>query len=124
MAEAMLETIARLNTLAEKHGSDLILNMALTDGKTIVVTRYTSIEKSATLYYTQSSPMFPEAIVVASEPLDYRDTSWQTFPLNTMMVINERNELSMIPIPNPFLKDGHLPSARPVTLKISTPTEN
>jgi hypothetical protein len=41
-----------------------------------------------------------------------------------MMVINEHGEFSMIPVPNPFLRDGHLPSARPVTLKISTPTEN
>lgn len=124
MAEAMLETIARLNALAEKHGSDLILNMALTDGKTTVVTRYTTIEKSATLYYTQSSPMFPDAIVVASEPLDYRDVTWQSFPLNMMMVINDHREFSLMPIPNPFLKDGHLPVARPITLKISTPTEN
>ncbi|KER10538.1 MAG: hypothetical protein HY22_03965 [[Candidatus Thermochlorobacteriaceae] bacterium GBChlB] len=123
MSEALLETIARLNTLAATHGSDLILNLALTDGKTTVVTRYTTIDKSATLYYTSSSSMFPNALVVASEPLDYRDTSWQNFPLNEMMTINEHNEFSFSPIPNPFVKDGVFPQAKPVTLRINSPVD-
>ncbi|MDX2127431.1 MAG: class II glutamine amidotransferase [Chloroherpetonaceae bacterium] len=124
MSEAVLETFSRLNHLAQKHNADLILNIALTDGKTTIVTKYTTIDKAATLYYADRSPFFPEAVVVASEPLDRTDPSWKEFPMNTMMVIGENNEYSLTPIANPFVKDGEFPKAKPVTLKVSFPAED
>ncbi|MCS6988377.1 MAG: class II glutamine amidotransferase [Chloroherpetonaceae bacterium] len=121
MREATLELFERLNFLAKKHDSDLILNFGINDGKTTIATCYTNIDKAATLYFTHSSPFFPDAIVVASEPLDYRDPSWQKFPMNHLIEIDAQNQWRFAPIPNPFFKEGALPAAKPVTLKISTP---
>ncbi len=123
LREAVLELFERLNHLAKKHDNDLILNFGFTDGKTTIATCYTNIDKSATLYYTDKSPFFPEAIVIASEPLDYRDPSWQKFPINHLIEINAQNQYEFAAIPNPFFKEGALPAAKPVTLKISMPTE-
>lgn len=123
MREATLELFDRLNFLAKKHDSDLILNFGINDGKTTIATCYTNVDKAASLYFTHSSPYFPSAIVVASEPLDYRDNTWQKFPMNHLIEINAQNEFDFAPIPNPFFVEGALPAAKPVTLKVSTPTE-
>ncbi|MFN3346108.1 MAG: class II glutamine amidotransferase, partial [Chloroherpetonaceae bacterium] len=123
MREAVLELFERLNHLGKKHEADLILNFGFNDGITTIATCYTNIDKSATLYYTTSSPFFPDAIVVASEPLDYRDPSWKKFPVNHLIEISSASHFEFAPIPNPFFKEGALPAAKPVTLKISMPTE-
>ncbi|MBC8043232.1 MAG: class II glutamine amidotransferase [Rhizobacter sp.] len=121
MADAMLEVFARLNDLAMRHGSDLILNLALTDGHTTIATNYTTINKAATLYYTDSSPAFPDAVMVCSEPLDRSDDAWKKFPVNQMMIIHPDRMFEFIPIPNPFVKDGLFPHAQSSTLKIASP---
>jgi glutamine amidotransferase len=123
MREAFLETIDRLNFLAKKHESDLILNMSITDGKETLVTKYTSIDKVATLYFAENLSMFPNAVIAASEPLDHRDKAWQSFPVNHLMVINEKNEFTFESIPNPFVSNGVFPQPKPVTLKVSSPTD-
>lgn len=123
MREAVLELFERLNHLARKHDTDLILNLAINDGRTTIVTCYTNIDKAATLYYTDSSLFFPDAVSVASEPLDYRDTSWHKFPMNHLIEINAHHQYEFASIPNPFWKDGNVPAAKPITLKITMPLE-
>jgi ergothioneine biosynthesis protein EgtC len=123
MREAVLELFERLNHLARKHETDLILNFALNDGQTTIATCYTNIDKAATLYYTDSSSFFRDAVAVASEPLDYRDSSWQKFPMNHLIEINAHRQYEFVAIPNPFWKDGALPAAKPTTLKITMPIE-
>jgi glutamine amidotransferase len=123
MKDAVLELFSRLNSLAQKHNSDLILNLAFTDGRTTVATCYSNIDKQATLYYTDSSKSFPEAVLISSEPLDYNDKSWKKFPMNHLMEIDESAEYSFTEIPNPFYTNGVAPPAKPVTLRLTLPIE-
>jgi ergothioneine biosynthesis protein EgtC len=121
--EALLETFKHLNQLAMKHSCDLILNFIVSDGKETVVTKYTTVDKAGTLYFTTESPAFPNAIVVASEPLSYADKSWQPFPMNEMLVIDENHNHTFVTIPNPFIVGGKYPTAKPVTLQTAIPME-
>ena len=89
LIQAVHQTIITLNSIAKKHNTDLVLNMAFSDGLTTVVTRYTNIEKSASLYFSDSSEYFKSAVIVASERLNSDDESWKEFPLNQMLVIEE-----------------------------------
>lgn len=122
MPEVLLEVFSRLNSLAAKHDADLILNLAVTDGQTTAVSCYTTVDKAATLYFTHESPAFPGAVVVASEPLDRADKSWQKFPMNNLMVIEPDNAFDFLSIPNPFVKEGIYRAAQPMTIRTVVPT--
>jgi len=114
---AVEETFRRVNEIAFNFNTDLVLNMAFSDGKTTIVTKYTNIEKCASLYYTTSSEHFPNGIIVASEKFDSEDHSWKEFPMNQMLIIDADNRFSFKEIANPFLKDGVLNrQAKPSTL--------
>ena len=106
-----------VNEIGFHFNTDLVLNMAFSDGKTTIITKYTNIEKCASLYYTTSSEHFHSGIVVASEKFDSSDLSWKEFPMNQMLVIDSDNRYSFREISNPFMKDGILNrQAKPSTL--------
>ena len=117
LIQAVHQTIITLNSIAKKHNTDLVLNMAFSDGLTTVVTRYTNIEKSASLYFSDSSEYFKSAVIVASERLNSDDESWKEFPLNQMLVIEENGAHHFELLDNPFFENGILNrKAKPSTL--------
>ncbi|NUQ81855.1 MAG: class II glutamine amidotransferase [Bacteroidetes bacterium] len=117
LAATMITLIDHLNSMAVTRNTDLVLNLAVTDGKTVVITRYTNIEKSASLYYASQSKYFPGGIIAASEKLYTDDDSWTEFPLNQQLVIAADGSWSFQALPNPFFVEGILTrKAKPSTL--------
>jgi len=117
MPEAMTELFNRLNRLALKFGTDLVLNLAVTDGRAVCITRYTNIEKTASLYFSDSGPSFPGGFIAASEKLNSGDSSWQEFPVNRMVTLLPDESPVWQDLPNPFFLNGVLTrKAKPTTL--------
>jgi len=128
LRKAMLKTIERINgyisSLPEdiKEGQDLrcLLNFAVTDGKSVVCTRYVSskTDEAASLFFSSGTDwrQQPSAdgskskigkgeyrmerrdkgadiVLVASEPLTFERDNWVTVPTNSVLTIHNQNVL-------------------------------
>jgi glutamine amidotransferase len=92
------------------------LNFAVSDGKTVVATRFrdSPIEEPPSLYYCKVThmemvanemeihhdPKMPsKGVVIASEPLTYQSENWTLIPKNHMLVVTNSTEVQLLPIP-------------------------
>lgn len=71
-----------------------LLNIALTDGAEIAVTRHALGEECPTLYATDSDRLCPDGMLVASEPLT-PGTQWKAIPAHHIAVLNGTRRLNI-----------------------------
>jgi glutamine amidotransferase len=86
---ATLETIRHVTRACSKLGVRATLNLALTDGRTMAFTRYSTEGPGNSLYYVEDGKAFPEAAVVASECLD-DDAGWRAVPDRHLFMVEDR----------------------------------
>ncbi|KAG0002611.1 hypothetical protein BGZ79_002674 [Entomortierella chlamydospora] len=127
LQEAMLKTIRKLNAWCNEarianHINDSVnveasmLNFAVSDGASIVCTRYVNSSKlePVSLYFSSGSKfecdkpghyrMVKESakrediVVIASEPLTFEEAEWREIPRNSMAVITARMNVLIYPI--------------------------
>ena len=108
LAVALDSAISRINNIVEMYGDDepSYLNVAITDGKHAVVSRYTNDPESEpeTLYYftgklyEYSDPDEPayEEIVISSERLT-NEAGWQAVPANHLVILNPGLPPQLVP---------------------------
>ncbi|KAA1471540.1 N-terminal nucleophile aminohydrolase [Dentipellis sp. KUC8613] len=122
LQNAMLETIATLNQLAEDAGitQPSLMNFCVTDGESVVATRYISSrhDEAASLWFSSGTTFSEYAdgghykmskadkreniIMVASEPLTFEKADWMEIKTNYMVVITPKMNLLQIPIIDKF----------------------
>ncbi|KAF9270111.1 glutamine amidotransferase [Marasmius fiardii PR-910] len=143
LKEAMLRTISTLNDFAESAGitEPSLMNFCVTDGETVIATRYISsrTEEAASLWFS-SGTTFSEfcqgghykmakadkrenIIMIASEPLTFErgnclqcSSDWMEIKTNNMVVITPRMNLLQIPIIDQF----YVPPSDPASLTRTT----
>ncbi|KAJ2848086.1 glutamine amidotransferase subunit [Coemansia erecta] len=118
LKQAMLATIEQINQWLDEAGvtETSLLNFAVTDGQTVVCTRYiTDREREgASLFYSSGSEFRCEeesstyrmikankredVVVVASEPLTYEKSDWMVIPSNNLLVITPKLNVRLYPI--------------------------
>lgn len=104
----IVEEAVKDNQLDEAEGKSL-LNFAVTDGQTIIATRYVShkTEAAASLFLAtgsawtetstkgrfimERSDKTADVILLASEPVTFERHDWLSVPTNTVVTINSRN---------------------------------
>ncbi|KAJ7932443.1 N-terminal nucleophile aminohydrolase [Mycena leptocephala] len=126
LRRAMLDTIASLNVIAEVAGvtEPSLMNFCVTDGDTVIATRYISSDKdeAASLWFSSGTTFSEDAegghykmskadkreniIMVASEPLTFERADWMEIKTNTLVVITPRFNLLQIPIVDKFSAPG------------------
>ncbi|KAJ7630895.1 nucleophile aminohydrolase [Roridomyces roridus] len=131
LRRAMLDTIAALNEFAEAAGitEPSLMNFCVTDGDTVVATRYISSDKdeAASLWFSSGTTFSEDAegghykmsksdkreniIMVASEPLTFERADWMEIKTNTLVLITPRFNLLQIPIVDKFSAPGVLRKA-------------
>ncbi|TQS34723.1 hypothetical protein Golomagni_04882 [Golovinomyces magnicellulatus] len=118
LRQAMLETIKRINELTsevpqsaaknEKVETRSLLNFAVTDGHSVICTRYVSskTDQAASLYYSSGTcwedkgnkgeyqmdrqDKGADIVLVASEPLTFDRESWLAVPTNSTLTIHKQ----------------------------------
>jgi len=122
LREAMEATIASLNRFARE--ADItepsLLNFVVSDGETVVATRYISskVHEAASLWYSSGTSFDEYApgghyrmskadkreniILIASEPLTFEKADWMEIRTNTMVVITPKMNILQIPIVDEF----------------------
>ncbi|GAW06118.1 glutamine amidotransferase [Lentinula edodes] len=132
LRDAMFKTIASLNHYAEEAGitEPSLMNFCVTDGETVIATRYISskTDEAASLWYS-SGTTFSEfgggghykmskadkrenIIMVASEPLTFERADWMEIKTNNMVVVTPKMNLLQIPIVDKF----YVPPSDPASL--------
>ncbi|KAK9717339.1 glutamine amidotransferase subunit [Basidiobolus ranarum] len=117
LKEALLQTISLLNEWTREIGitEPSLMNFAVTDGKTVICTRYisSSTQEAASLYFSSGTRFESykpghyrmikadkreDIVVVASEPLTFEQADWITIPTNTLVIITPRFNVLLYPI--------------------------
>ncbi|KAK9326054.1 nucleophile aminohydrolase [Lipomyces orientalis] len=114
--KAMLRTIQYIKDWSkqcsegEPDEEPSLLNFAVTDGKSVIVTRYITsrTEEAASLHFSTGSKFIEyepgqykmerrdrrqDVILVASEPLTFERSDWVTVPTNSILTINKQTVL-------------------------------
>ncbi|RKP11049.1 nucleophile aminohydrolase [Thamnocephalis sphaerospora] len=121
LKEAMLRTIAQLNQWLDEAGITEIslMNFAVTDGESVICTRYItdSRKEGASLYFSSGTRFESykpghyrmikadkreDIVVIASEPLTFEKTDWLTIPSNTLVIITPRLNVLLHPIKDQY----------------------
>ncbi len=63
-----------------------LLNLVVTDGIQVIAARHATNHECPSLYFTQDDPHFPDATVVASEPLT-EHRGWQAVPPHNLLIL-------------------------------------
>lgn len=117
----MFKTIQKLNQWAKDAGirEASMLNFAVTDGCSVVCSRYISSRtlEAASLYYssgTRFGSVQPghykmvkadkreDIVLIASEPLTFEKADWLKIPTNTVVVVTARMNVLMYPVMDEF----------------------
>ncbi|KAH0838270.1 nucleophile aminohydrolase [Lanmaoa asiatica] len=131
LQRAMLDTIATLNNHADLAGiiEPSLMNFCVTDGESVVATRYISSrhDEAASLWFS-SGTTFSEykqgghykmtkadkrenIIMIASEPLTFEKADWMEIRTNNMVVITPKMNFLQIPIVDKFYVSPSDPAA-------------
>ncbi len=87
MQSQLAEVLYTITDLAREHNVACYLNLALTDGTGMVFSRYSNDDESNSLYLLEDGDHYPDAVLLASEPLD-DDPDWQAIPHNSIVSID------------------------------------
>lgn len=120
LRKALLTTIDLIKTWQVAITNEpSLLNFAVTDGESVVVSRYVTskTDEAASLHFSTGSKFFEyepglfkmerlnrsqDVIFVASEPLTFERGDWICVPTNTMISITKNNTVLMHPIQDEF----------------------
>jgi glutamine amidotransferase len=84
IVEALHETIDQLTYWADDLDMRLALNLAVTDGECVVVSRFANKGPAPSLYYAKDAAFFPQACVFASEKL-WSGSEWSAVPEDSIV---------------------------------------
>ena len=75
----------------------MTLNFILSDGQTLAASRHALGGPAPSLYVMDRHPRFPDAVLVASEPL-FDDPAWRAVPPGHLVTVNEDRRLLLAPL--------------------------
>jgi glutamine amidotransferase len=109
-AECLLQTIDQISALAQQFDSHVVLNVALSDGETNLVTNFSTFPIAASLYFIENPRRFPHSVLVCSERM-FEDAAWQPVPLNHYIRAGKNLPLEL----------GEIKISSPLRVKASAP---
>lgn len=139
LRDAMLATIHDFNTWAREAGirEPSLMNFCVTDGQSIICTRYVSSkhDQAASLYFSSGTSFYEHSpgtyrmvktdkrekiIVVASEPLTFEKADWMEIPTNTLVCITPKMNVLQLPIVDEYALGKGDQTIRSPTFAIKT----
>lgn len=87
LEKALHSTLMELTQLAQFHQVSLSANIIVSDGHRMVASRYALGVSVPSLYWLRDDPTFPNAVIIASEPLFAGN--WHTFPEQSIITVGE-----------------------------------
>ncbi|MDC0834530.1 ergothioneine biosynthesis protein EgtC [Geitlerinema sp. CS-897] len=88
--QALKATLLELRQLADTHNTRLSANLVLSDGRSLVASRFANHGSAPSLYWIKDDAAFPNAVLIASEPLF--PGNWQAFADGSLVCVGENRE--------------------------------
>ena len=93
LEQALQTALLTLDELAKSHQVVASANLLVSDGHHLVASRFASGTLAPSLYWLRDDPAFPEAVIIASEPLF--DGNWNRFPEQSILSVGEDLEIQI-----------------------------
>lgn len=90
---ALQTALLQVDELANSYQVAASANMIVSDGKRLVASRFASDQKAPSLYWLRDDPAFPEAVIIASEPLF--EGNWHSFPEQSIVSVGQDLEIEI-----------------------------
>lgn len=94
LSQALQQTIATLTELASKYETEFSANIIVSDGRQLVATRFANRDPVPSLYWLRQNEVFPDAVLIASEPLFAAD--WTRFGDRSLLTVNSDLSIQII----------------------------
>jgi glutamine amidotransferase len=91
LEKALYTTLMTLTELAKEHQTSFSANAIATDGHRLVASRYGLGSSTPTLYWLRDDPTYPDAVIIASEPLF--TGNWNSLPNSSILSVGENLEV-------------------------------
>jgi ergothioneine biosynthesis protein EgtC len=91
LEKALQTTLMTLTGLAQSHHVSFSANTIVTDGHRMVASRYGLGTSTPTLYWLRDDPSYPDAVIIASEPLFAGN--WNSVPNSSILSVGENLEV-------------------------------
>jgi glutamine amidotransferase len=93
LEKALQTTLMTLTELASSHQLSFRANVIISDGNHLVASRYAHGTIAPTLYWLRDDPTYPNAVIVASEPLFAGN--WNSCPNSSILSVGENLEVNI-----------------------------
>lgn len=91
LAEALRQTLEELIELSQSYNADISANLLVTDGHQMVASRFATRGSVPSLYWLRDDPAYPDAVMIASEPLFAGN--WHCVPESSIVSVGENLEI-------------------------------
>lgn len=93
---ALNHALSELTELAYLRHTDFSANIIISTGDRIVASRYSNRDHNPTLYWLKDDPLYPNAVMIASEPM-FRG-NWNNCPENSIITVGKNLEICINPV--------------------------
>lgn len=93
LEQALQTALLNLDELAKSHQVAASANTIVSDGHQLVASRFASDKQAPSLYWLRDDPAFPEAVIIASEPMF--KGNWNSFPEQSIISVGEDLEIEI-----------------------------
>lgn len=93
LVQALQVTLQTVEELVKPHQVSASVNLLVSDGHRLVASRFASDKVAPSLYWLRDDSAFPEAVMIASEPLFAGN--WHPFPEQSIVSVGEDLEIEI-----------------------------
>jgi glutamine amidotransferase len=83
--------LTEIQDLAKNYQTNVSANLVMSDGKGLLVSRYATTPPAPSLYWLKNHPTFPNAVMIASEPLFAGD--WIECQENSIIIVGQDGDI-------------------------------
>lgn len=96
LSQGLHRTIAILEELAQPQAVEFSANLIVSDGQQLVASRFANRLAVPSLYWLRDDTLFPEAVLIASEPLFAGN--WHSCPERSLLTVSHDLDIQITPI--------------------------
>ncbi|PSB27744.1 ergothioneine biosynthesis protein EgtC [Stenomitos frigidus] len=96
LADALHKTLTTLSHLGQQYQTGFSANLVISDGQQLVASRCANRSTTPSLYWLRDDPLFPQAVLIASEPLFAGN--WIACPEHSLLTVSHDLDIQSHPI--------------------------
>ncbi|MEC4983892.1 MAG: ergothioneine biosynthesis protein EgtC [Oscillatoria sp. PMC 1068.18] len=93
LEKALVKAITTIDKMAAVDQVKFSANAVIANGDKLIATRYANFLPQPTLYWLRDDPTYPDAVIIASEPLF--KANWKAFPENSILSVEKNLEVTI-----------------------------